>query len=475
MNHHHLESTCPGSSSTVSDGDKELERSGREQLASSTNVELPLQRSDVFLSHGKDFGMAPPPPSPKPHESSAAETEKIYERRNSKRSSSYSAARDFAKQYCAAKRLSGTVTTVSSSFSVSSDELRDTNCPDFVSSKPRCQRPSNFEEGKEDSSATRRKLSISEMKQMVIENLPPEVIEQVPASAWQRIFSHDDIRAPDQSPLVRRLRGGSKNDVTDFVSAISDIVSRRSGGTTVFSDVSDLMRDDLTSPRTSCLPKTKAVVTSRRQTADDASLPAVKDDVPTFITTPSSQGQGLSSSAAATAGIYNMNKGKPRVRFHMVWIRNYGSILTLNPAVTTGPAIGLGWDYDPNKDEKMPVDDFERSKARSGPCRFSDDLLLGRETRESFLLSLGYSEKVIADTIRQTIRIKNMRKQTVQNLCMLPLEEILEKASRRVKRVLDFPCAVAAKARRAPNFPDNNDQFLLLLELPDLRSHLMTS
>ena len=64
--------------------------------------------------------------------------------------------------------------------------------------------------------------------------------------------------------------------------------------------------------------------------------------------------------------------------------------------------------------------------------------MLSREERERILVSLGYSRKEIASVVRKTIRLKHQRKVTVQNLKMSPVEEFLERTSRRVRRVLRF-------------------------------------
>ena len=128
---------------------------------------------------------------------------------------------------------------------------------------------------------------------------------------------------------------------------------------------------------------------------------------------------------------------KKSVSFDKVQVRNYGYILTINPAVTSGPSIGLGWNYNAKKDEKYSVERFESSKEMEA-TRKSKDMMLSREEREQLLVSLGYSRKEIASVVRKTIRLKHQRKVTVQNLKMSPVEEFLERTSRRVRRVLRF-------------------------------------
>jgi hypothetical protein len=468
MNHNCLGTIGHGSFSVASNSSKEPERCNRVPHAHFNEIDLQYMQDDTRSSDrlsGKDSSMMAPP-RPGQSKGSVSKKSKNYGHRfSSKRSNSQSAARDFAKQYLAAKRLSGTISTTSSSAFLSSDSFseefpeasatEEEGTPAVDSSKTKWQKPCSFEE-KEDEDASSSKFSVSEMKRMVMQSLPPEIRERVPPSAWKRIFSDDDTLVSDQSPLVKRLRGGSRDDVSDIVSVISNIVSRRSADASVVSNVSGLTRDDLQSSRTFQSPplrKKAAVVKNKPRVVSNVPghLTVIQDDdvpVPTLISTPSSRGK-----LAAPLSSPNSTQGKPpRVRFDKVLVRNYGSILTINPAVTAGPAVGLGWEFDSKKDETYSVGDFETSKARSGPRRSSDELTIGRQDREQLLLSLGYSQKEIADFVRQTIRIKNQRKQTVQNLNLLPMEEILEKASRKVKRVLRFTAGRCNKNKFNPEF-----------------------
>ena len=271
------------------------------------------------------------------------------------------------------------------------------------------------------------KFSVSEMKQLVMDSLPPEIRDQVPSHAWDRIFRRDDddSMVSDQSPLVRRLKHGSREDVSDLVSVISSIVSRRVSMASVQSDVSGITEAFSTvTPAPKQVKKDTQPMNKKKNTNPAAVVSEkARSSVPTMIS--------LSSSEMSDAG----KEGKtPRVAFGEVQVRNYPTILTINPAVTSGPAIGLGWTYDAKKDETYTLDEYET--AREGHRQ--DDILLSRNDRENLLLELGYSQKDLADSIRKTIRVKNQRKQTVQNLNVSPVEEFLEKTTRRVKRILKF-------------------------------------
>lgn len=271
------------------------------------------------------------------------------------------------------------------------------------------------------------KFSVTEMKSLVMERLPPSILNQVPAKAWDRIFSENDSVLSDQSPLVKRLRGGSKSDVSDIVCVISSIVSHRvsEGNFSVASEVSGL-----TDPFRGRFGK-KAVQSVRAPEPPAARTSTVR--VPAMISLSSCSSEHTVNN---TNDKRNTGAQNRCVRFAQVKIREFEVVLTLNPAVTSGPSIGLGWDHAPN-DEEYSVDEFEISRVRSR--RDSKHLILPRNVREEMLLSLGYSHREIADAIRKTVRVKKQRTQTVQNLHVSAMEEFLETATRRMKRVLRFP------------------------------------
>jgi hypothetical protein len=134
----------------------------------------------------------------------------------------------------------------------------------------------------------------------------------------------------------------------------------------------------------------------------------------------------------------NNNKKKRSVSFCEVHVRNYDRVLTVNPSVTSGPAVGLGWNYDVDEDQHFSIQNFEDSRelVRRGSMK---ELALPRSYREELVRSLGYTQREIASSTRQIIRLKNQRKQTIQNLHASSMEEFIENATRKVKRVFSFP------------------------------------
>jgi hypothetical protein len=117
-------------------------------------------------------------------------------------------------------------------------------------------------------------------------------------------------------------------------------------------------------------------------------------------------------------------------------VRYYERILEINPAVTSGPAIGIGWKF--KRGGSIHVDDWELQ--RGGNLRRSTELIIPRPARESMLKNAGYNPKQIAEAVRIIRKAKDRRKITVQNLGAgtEAMEETVEAASRRIKGLLSF-------------------------------------
>jgi hypothetical protein len=121
------------------------------------------------------------------------------------------------------------------------------------------------------------------------------------------------------------------------------------------------------------------------------------------------------------------------VRFHEVQVRVYNRILGDNPACTSGPSMGIGWEYVPQ--DPRTVDEWEMGR---GKGRRPSELMLQRPTREKMLRDLGIGDKEIAAGIRENIKIRSQRRQTVNNLRIQKMEETIENAKRKVNKRLLF-------------------------------------
>lgn len=123
------------------------------------------------------------------------------------------------------------------------------------------------------------------------------------------------------------------------------------------------------------------------------------------------------------------NRTVKRVTFGNVHVRYYECILGDNPWCLSGPSLGIGWMH--SLEEIFPIDEYDQK-----PKRFNDELIILRSEREERLLSLGYTDKEIADAVRSVKKCKNQRRQTIQNLGAQPFEEALQSAGRKVKRLI---------------------------------------
>lgn len=127
------------------------------------------------------------------------------------------------------------------------------------------------------------------------------------------------------------------------------------------------------------------------------------------------------------------NSSNRKVRFDTIQIRYYERILEINPAVTDGPAIGIGWRY--KRGGTLSVKDWE---LRHQSPQEAKDLLLSRDVRINMLREMGYQQSDIANATRMILKAKHRRQVTVQNLGVQNMEEVLENGTRKFKGLFRF-------------------------------------
>lgn len=127
----------------------------------------------------------------------------------------------------------------------------------------------------------------------------------------------------------------------------------------------------------------------------------------------------------------NTRQRSPILTFSNIEIRYYERVLG-NNVCCHGAPISLGWKHDAKKTIVQTVDDYEyRRKIR----RSHRELQLSKFERQQLLINLGYCRKEISAAVRLNLRIKKQRRQTVNNLPLKPMEEILEGAKRKISRL----------------------------------------
>lgn len=101
------------------------------------------------------------------------------------------------------------------------------------------------------------------------------------------------------------------------------------------------------------------------------------------------------------------------ITFSNIEIREYARTVGINPSVSAGPPVTITWDYDPNV-KVLSVEDYEKHAPNR---RSMAELALPRSVREDILKKQwGIPQSQIAGAVRNTIKTKNQRRTTVQNL-----------------------------------------------------------
>jgi hypothetical protein len=140
---------------------------------------------------------------------------------------------------------------------------------------------------------------------------------------------------------------------------------------------------------------------------------------------------------AISAAKEKPSNDSPKKRLSVVFcdvlqVRQYERILDVHPSTSCGPSLGIGWSY---VEDTLPMDWF-----KTGGC--AEGFLLSRSVREIILSELGYSSRDVAKAVRQTLKIKNRRRTTVNNLqeygSFAPVQKVeymIEKVQRRIGRL----------------------------------------
>jgi hypothetical protein len=151
------------------------------------------------------------------------------------------------------------------------------------------------------------------------------------------------------------------------------------------------------------------------------------------------------------------------VRFGNLHIREYERALGDSPC-SAGPPISIGWKYrvfDNNRgrysaefvDDRpdgamteiiLPLEKYEQLRGPRAPVH---DLILSRFARESLLIENGVARSELAEAVRQNIKVKNQRRQTVTNLALAPIEERFERWARIFRKLTIIDSSKRQKAK----------------------------
>lgn len=127
---------------------------------------------------------------------------------------------------------------------------------------------------------------------------------------------------------------------------------------------------------------------------------------------------------------------KNRVRFETVEFRQYVRILSDNPSTSTGPPIGIGWEFIPEDTIKIDVDLYERGCEDLRLRRRRDELVIPRDLRETMLREVGYSRHDIVNAIRGVQKDKVRRNVSFHQQKYEPITERVETVKYCVRRLI---------------------------------------
>ena len=131
-----------------------------------------------------------------------------------------------------------------------------------------------------------------------------------------------------------------------------------------------------------------------------------------------------------------MPKGELKlVDFSYLEVREYPFILGDNPSCLDGPPLTIDWGHDPNTEFMLDIDTFERMR---GQRRNVHELVVPKRVRQAWLLKCGWTNKQIAEAVRQARRDKHFRMVSSHKKSFDPVSERIENLQSNVKRLFSF-------------------------------------
>lgn len=121
------------------------------------------------------------------------------------------------------------------------------------------------------------------------------------------------------------------------------------------------------------------------------------------------------------------------VTFDNIEVREYSVVLGDHPSCTSGPPVSIGWSY--NEGIVIGVDEYENLRQQR---RNYMQMAIPRIVREEILMQeFGFSRSQLAVAVRENVKAKNQRRQTINNLGNYSkMEELIETVRRKFKRGL---------------------------------------
>jgi hypothetical protein len=122
---------------------------------------------------------------------------------------------------------------------------------------------------------------------------------------------------------------------------------------------------------------------------------------------------------------------KKRVSFHSIQIREHSRDVDVNPSVSSGPAVGLGWEY-----QDHPSYDLITFEDCRPPRRSRSEFQLPRNIREQLLQDHGVSKSEISSAIRSINVAKRQRQASYAGQEAEAAHLAMEWLSGKVKKIV---------------------------------------
>ena len=274
-------------------------------------------------------------------------------------------------------------------------------------------------------------ISMDEVKERVYSRLPSDIRDMVPKNQWEKLFQSPEAKRTKENegrrkaplpPSVFQIKQGAKNERNE-----------EDGDNSVVSDISDF---DVPLMDESGRSKDSAYSSGGASNPDAWSTMSIDTSSSTGTlsilehSTRTRESQELKASNEDKQRTPVLG-GPKNVQFGRVQVRLYERVLDINPAVSNGASIAIGWRF--RRGGVMTVDEWQ---VQRGSARCGNELVMPRHVREQILKEWGYKQKDIAGATRNILRAKQDRLVTFQNLHNQGMEEVLEKAARRVKGIM---------------------------------------
>jgi hypothetical protein len=137
-----------------------------------------------------------------------------------------------------------------------------------------------------------------------------------------------------------------------------------------------------------------------------------------------------SNSNSSLSSLNDSYSSKKAVSFSTVSFRHYERTVGDHPAVSGGPALDFTWEYSATEPQSVVEYELRRSGRRTG-----SEMIIRRTEREYLLRSdFGVSRTDLALHVRNINKIKNQRRQTLNNLRFSKIEENWRDVSVQGKR-----------------------------------------